>query len=150
MKVLPRRPSPAMIIAILALVAALAGTAIAGSGGFVTKKKFNKFKKQAVTKQQFGTALTGLTYVNTTTNVPAQTFDVSVSASCPAGTHTTGGGIKLPNPGTSGDDNEFIQDSYPTTTGWAGHVANYDTNAATATTTAICASGSASGSPPSP
>jgi hypothetical protein len=43
-KLIRRRPSPAMIIAIVALVAALAGTAVAG-GGFLKKAKFTKFKK---------------------------------------------------------------------------------------------------------
>lgn len=40
MKRVFRRPSPAMVIAIVALIAALGGTAIAG--GFTTKKKVNK------------------------------------------------------------------------------------------------------------
>ncbi len=40
MKSVFRRPSPAMVIAIVALIAALGGTAIAG--GFTTKKKVNK------------------------------------------------------------------------------------------------------------
>lgn len=40
MKRFIRRPSPAMIVAMVALIAALAGTAFAG--GFVTKKKVNK------------------------------------------------------------------------------------------------------------
>jgi len=40
MKRLFRRPSPAMVVAIVALIAALGGTAIAG--GVLTKKKVNK------------------------------------------------------------------------------------------------------------
>ena len=39
-KVLGKKPSPAMLVAIVALVAALCGTAIAGGG--LTKKKVNK------------------------------------------------------------------------------------------------------------
>jgi hypothetical protein len=40
-KVLRRRPSAAIIVAIVALIAALAGTAVAG-GGFLPKSKFTK------------------------------------------------------------------------------------------------------------
>ena len=40
-----RRPNAAMIVAIVALIAALAGTAVAG-GGFLTKKSFNKLTKE--------------------------------------------------------------------------------------------------------
>src|SRR6478735_9310536 len=83
-KLLGRRPSAAMIVAIVALVAALAGTAVAG-GGFLTKKKFNKFKSNAVQ---------GLTYVNNTVSVPPSGGPIDytkVSANCPAGLHAVGG-----------------------------------------------------------
>jgi hypothetical protein len=54
-----------------------------------------------------------------------------------------GGGIKSSNPATS-----QIDDSYPTTTGWAGHVVG---NGNTYTTTAICATSRVvNGAPPSP
>ena len=52
-----RRPSPAMIIAVIALIAALGGTAVAG--GVLTTKKF---KKQAVRGP--------VQYVAVTTSVP--------------------------------------------------------------------------------
>jgi hypothetical protein len=132
-KVLRRRPSAAMVVAIVALVAALAGTAVAG-GGFLTKKKF---KNQAVRGP--------VTYATSTVSVPNTTFGgpgATVSARCPAATHVVGGGIKLAD-----EDNEFVNDSYPTAAGWAGTV-NASANGLTATITAICATvKSVSGAP---
>ena len=136
--VLKRRPSAAMIIAIIALVAALAGTAVAG-GGFLTKKKFNKFRS---------TAVTGLTYVNNTVAVPRSTGGIDytkVSASCPTGLHPVGGGVSLsPN-----DSSLWWGDGYLTATGYAAHV--YDGLAAgstaQATVTVACVAGNASGAP---
>ena len=46
----PRRPSAAIVIAVIALVAAIGGTAIAGSP-FVTKTKFKKFKQKTNSQQ---------------------------------------------------------------------------------------------------
>jgi hypothetical protein len=123
-KLLRRRPNAAMIVAVIALVAALAGTAVAG-GGFLTKKKF---KNQAVRGP--------VTYATSTVAVPNTGFSspgATVSSSCPAGTHVVGGGIKLAD-----KDNEFVNDSYPTVAGWAGTV-NANASGLTATVTAICA-----------
>src|SRR4051812_36469160 len=102
-----RRPSAAMIVAMVALVAALAGTAIAGAP-FLKKSKFNKFKSTAVTR---------LTYVNTTSNVPVGSGNdfTTVSANCPAGFHPVGGGVKLLSP----DQNFWWDDGYLTPTGYA-------------------------------
>jgi hypothetical protein len=136
--VIRRRPSPAMIVAIVALVAALAGTAVAG-GGFLTKKKF---KNQAVRGP--------VTYVTTTTVDTADGFGPTAfktaSATCPGGTHVIGGGIKGEFP-----EDDFIFDSYPTATGWTGRVfANHGAGtSSTFTTTAICAvAKQTSGAPP--
>jgi hypothetical protein len=133
-KLLRRRPSAAMLVAVIALVAALAGTAVAG-GGFLTKKKF---KNQAVRGP--------VTYATSTGAVPDTGFGPAgahVSASCPTGTHVLGGGIKLAN-----NEHEFVNDSYPTTTGWAGTV-NADAAGLTATVTAVCATvKSVTGAPP--
>ena len=77
-----RRPSAAMIIAVIALIAALGGTAVAG--GVLTTKKF---KKQAVPGP--------VQYVAVTTSVPSTNVPNSpgfhVPATCPAGTHVLGG-----------------------------------------------------------
>ena len=138
-KVLRRRPSAAMIIAIVALVAALGGTAVAG-GGFLTKKKFNKFKSNAVQ---------GLTYVNNTVSVPPSSGPVDytkVSANCPPGLHPVGGGVKL-----SPENSSFWWGSgYLTTTGYAATVYNGLSGGATgqATVTVACVAGNATGSPP--
>jgi len=137
MKKLVRRcPSPAMIIAIVALVVALGGTAIAG-GGFLTKKKFNKFRSNAVQ---------GLTYASNTVSVPRSTGDIDytkVSASCPAGLHPLGGGVDLdPN-----DSGYWVGDGYLTATGYAAHVFNGLTVSASATVTVACAAGNATGGP---
>ncbi len=131
-----RRPSPAMIIAVIALIAALGGTAVAG--GVLTTKKF---KKQAVRGP--------VQYVAVTTSVPSTNVPdspgVHVAATCPAGTHVIGGGVKL-----SLEADMFVNDSTPTTSGWAGTVFNGNAAAQPATTTAICATvQKVSGSPPS-
>ena len=55
-----KRPRPATIIAIVALIVAMAGTAIA-AGPFLPKRKFVNFK---------GNALKGLTYVTNSQSVP--------------------------------------------------------------------------------
>jgi hypothetical protein len=133
-KVLRRRPSPAAIIAIIALVLALAGTAVAGSGFLTTKK----FKKQAVRGP--------VTYATSTVALPNTTFGGSgfdLATACPAGTHVFGGGIKV-----SSDSDAFVNDSHPTTAGWAGTVFTQADNL-TATITAICATvKGVSGAPP--
>src|SRR4051812_13577809 len=85
---IPRRPSPAMIVAIIALVAALGGTAVAG--GFLSKKAF---RNQSIRGP--------LIYVSTTPMIPAGQTPLGggpgthVSVDCPANTNVIGGGIKL-------------------------------------------------------
>lgn len=136
-KILSRRPNAAVIVAIIALVVAITGTAVAG-GGFLTKKKF---RNQAVRGP--------VQYVTTDTAVPTGTPGdyVAVSAACPAGTKVIGGGIKIPDPELSGV--AYVADSYVTATGYAGHVTNNSATATTATTTANCVTvKSSAGSPP--
>jgi hypothetical protein len=135
-KLFRRRPSPALIIAIIALVAALGGTAVAG-GGFLTKKNFSKFKSNAVQR---------LTYVNNTQPVPVGSGSdfTRVSANCPAGFHPVGGGVKL-----SPDDQAiWWDDGYLTATGFASKIVNDTTSTpATALVTVACVAGRATGSP---
>jgi hypothetical protein len=52
MKKVLGRPSPAMVVAIVALIAALGGTAVAG--GFITKKKAKKVADNQITKRAPG------------------------------------------------------------------------------------------------
>jgi hypothetical protein len=126
-----------MIIAIIALVAAIGGTAVAG-GGFLPQKKFNKFKS---------TALTRLTYVNNTVSVPPASGSSyqSVSASCPAGYHAVGGGVKL----TPSDSSFWWGDGYLTTSGYAADVFNGLTATGQAVVTVSCVAAKATGSPAS-
>jgi hypothetical protein len=123
-RIIKRRPSPAMIIAVIALIAALTGTAFAG--GFLTKKKF---QNQAVR-----TPITYSTSQFTIPVTPANGAGTDVSAPCPFGSTVLGGGIKVSN-----DVVEFVNDSHPTVAGWAGTVFNAGTVNHSAQVTAICA-----------
>ncbi|HSD23205.1 MAG TPA: hypothetical protein VLB79_02640 [Solirubrobacterales bacterium] len=123
-QLLRRRPSAAMVVAIIALVAALGGTAVAG--GILTTKKF---KNQALRGP--------LTYATSTVNVPntngpdSQGFQIS--ASCPSGTHPVGGGVKLSN-----ENDQYVNDSYPTAAGWGATIYNGNASALPVNITAIC------------
>jgi hypothetical protein len=141
-RILSRRPSPAIIIAVVALVVALGGTALAG-GGFITKKKFNNRVNSL--NSAISTKVGGpLVYSSVTVNVPTTgTNGQDVAAPCPPGTQPTGGGIKVSN-----DADEIVNDSHPTSTGWGGTVFNGAATTHTATTTAICATASATGTRP--
>jgi len=138
-----RRPSPAMVVAAIALVAALGGTAVAA--GTISVGDFTKKTK----KKTVGVGK--LTYVTTTTvddddNFTPTSFKTA-TATCPSGTQVIGGGIKGEHP-----DQDFVFDSYPTATGWSGRVFanNGGGTTSTFTTTAICAvSPSVTGAPPS-
>lgn len=131
-RILARRPSPAMLVAIVALVAAMAGTAIAG-GGFMAKKKSKS------------TALQRLTYVNSTESVaPTTTTEPkTVSASCPTGYHPVGGGVKLSPTNRS----TWWSDGYLTATGFTSRVQNETLSSVTALVTVACVTGKAKGTP---
>jgi hypothetical protein len=135
------RPSPATIIAVVALVFALTGTAVGakkllGLGAF----------KDGVKNKTVGVGK--LTYVtSTTTDDNADPAPKVVVATCPGNFEAIGGGIKSSDP-----LNDPILDSYPTTSGWTGHVSSAALPATptTFTTTAICARSRAiTGAPPS-
>jgi hypothetical protein len=136
-KILRRRPSAAMVVAVIALVAGLGGTAVAAKKlGLSALSNGAKNKTVGVGK---------LTYVNLTTQ--AVQAEQTVSASCPSGTQVIGGGIKLSNPNVGGTAS-FILDSHPAPGGWTGKVL-FDNPTQSATVTAICAvSRSVSGAPP--
>jgi hypothetical protein len=131
-----------MIVAVIALVMALTGGAIAaGKLGLGALSPSAKKKTVGVGKLTYATTTTGVT-------TPSPTNGTTVSASCPSGLHVIGGGIKGQDP-----NNDFIFDSYPTTTGWSGRVYGSGPTGTshTFTVTAICAvSQSVSGSPPGP
>jgi hypothetical protein len=117
-----------VIIAIVALIVALTGTAIAG-GGFLTKKKFNKFKAQVVKGP--------VQYASSSVNVPnGADAPTLATANCPAGTKVLGGGATT----SVTDSSAFIDDTGPTgTTGWEGKFENGTGASYTGTVTAICA-----------
>jgi hypothetical protein len=141
-------PSSALVIAVVALVFAVGGTAVAAK-----KLSLGALSNGAKNKT---VGVGKLTYVTTTKALPGGSgpgvsFDVPVSATCPSGLKVIGGGIKAPDP-DPGSGNIEIHDSHPTTTGWAGRIGNFSTagHDTTATTTAICASARVvTGAPPS-
>jgi hypothetical protein len=99
------RPSPAIIVAVVALVAALAGTAVAGPGA--STSKLNKAKVKLVSQKQAkkvlkaeapnltvgsAGALTDLEYVRSTSATVQPGQPGSAVANCPQGKYVTGGG----------------------------------------------------------
>jgi hypothetical protein len=133
-----------MIIAIAALIAALAGTAIAAS---VSPRKFRNFRRSTNTQLAALAASikSPVVYVNTTVNGPSGGGDRNTRADCPAATKILGGGIRVSDPSSS-----YIEDSFPTPFGWAGSV-YLSSSSQTAITTAICATvPSSTGTPPNP
>jgi hypothetical protein len=104
-----------MIVAMVALIAALGGTAIAG--GPLTKKQF---KNKAVQGP--------VTYVTTSASVntaaipgPGPVAGVNITAACPTGFLPTGGGVKSGN--ISSQSGLFVQYSYPSAPrGWTANV----------------------------
>jgi hypothetical protein len=137
-----RRPSPAVIIAIIALVFAFTGGAVAAK-----KLSLGKLSNGAKNKT---VGVGKLTYVQSTANIAqAPPGDLGInptalSAACPPGLRVIGGGIKVSNPNQA-----VVTQSYPTASGWAGTAQNFGDVAHTATTTAICApSRVVTGAPP--
>ncbi|HEY7122213.1 MAG TPA: hypothetical protein VH329_06605 [Solirubrobacterales bacterium] len=127
-KLLRRRPNAAMVVAVVALVAALGGTAVAAQKfGLSVLSNGAKNKTVGVGK---------LTYVSATATGTGGSNAVTVSATCPAGTHVIGGGVRVEDP-----NSDFIDDSFPTPTGWAGRVSPGGDPGTTHTfiATAICA-----------
>jgi len=100
------RPSPALLVAVVALVAGLTGTALAGGPGavaskltkskvkLVAQKQANKVLKQEAPDLEVGSAvaLAQLEYIrsSSTTVNPGETG--SAIATCPSGKFVTGGG----------------------------------------------------------
>jgi hypothetical protein len=90
-KIRKRLPSPAMIVAVIALVAALAGTAVAaGKINLADLTDGAKDKTVGVGK---------LTYVGTSTQGTGNA--ISVEAKCPEGLHLIGGGTHTSDPANS-------------------------------------------------
>lgn len=112
-----RLPGPAMVVAVIALIAALAGTATAA--GVLSPKQFKKKGVRGpvtyVTATQ--SVNTALQFFNGATNVPG----VNITAACPNGNFPTGGGVKSDQP--SLQSGLGIQFSYPSPPrGWTFNV----------------------------
>jgi hypothetical protein len=144
-KLIRRRPKAAMIVAIIALVAALGGTAVAGGGKFLPKSKFSNFKQNTAVKGP-------ITYVNQTQNVGPSTTGTgtNITANCPSGFFPVGGGAKTNENSTT--SLFFILNSYPSATGWTANVTAGNTGppvtTESVTVTAICEKAKTSGTPP--
>jgi hypothetical protein len=128
-----------MIVAVVALVLALTGGAVAATSiGLGAFSQGAKNKTVGVGK---------LTYVNTTTNIPFATT-TQVTANCPAGLSVIGGGVKW---GTPVAPNTVVTESGPSTTGWTARVYSEKVGGNSVTTTAICGKSLVvNGAPPAP
>lgn len=123
-----KMPSPAMLIAIAALIVALSGTAIAA-----TKIGVSDLGKKAK-RQTVGVG--PLTYVTVPVIVPPTgPAGFGVAAACPSNLRPLGGGIRVSN-----DVDMFVNDSYLTTTGFAGTVFNFGNVPHSGSVTVSCAS----------
>jgi hypothetical protein len=110
-KLIPGRPSPSMIVAVVAVVLALGGTAVA-AGQLSLHALTTGAKKKTV-------GVGKLTYVTAqqTYNVNTGSEPYTLTATCPTGTHPLGGGTKLLSP-SFGNSNFFLTQDYPSTTGF--------------------------------
>jgi hypothetical protein len=121
-------PSPALVVAIVALVAALGGTSLAAGLGILNTKAKNKT-----------VGVGPLTYV--TGSVVSGPGDNVATATCPGGLEAIGGGVHR----TSG--NPIVRDSHMTPSGWSALVNLGATDAAQAVV-ACARSRVVTGSPP--
>jgi outer membrane usher protein FimD/PapC len=139
-----RRPSAAMIVAVIALVVALGGTAVAAKKlGLGSLSNGAKNKTIGVGK---------LTYVSTQQTYQSNTQPNDgyvLTATCPSGTHPLGGGVKLVSPSYT-DSNYFLAQEYLSTNGYtAKFFAGTNTTPNTVQVTVSCAvSRAVSGAPP--
>ncbi len=92
------RPSPAMIVAIVALIVALGGTAIAG--GFITKKKAKKIARNQVNKLAPGLSVSHAKTADSATSAsnlaPPEAFHLVGAAGFQNGWVALGGGGSTP------------------------------------------------------
>ena len=144
------RPSPALVVAIVALVAAFAGTAIAAPGDDgLTKSKVKKIAKkkanQQINKQlPWGETDLGpdsvtseqLAQVNTrtqqTTVPPAGFAGTEIVANCQASENLIGGGVRAP----SGDI--LMGEEHQQGEGWRAEVHNFGANPEAVQVEAYC------------
>jgi hypothetical protein len=136
------RPRPAGIVAVVALILALTGTAVAaGRIGLGALSNGAKNKTVGVGK---------LTYVSATGafNTPSlQINHDTLTAQCPSGLRAIGGSAKTSR--SSGQSNFALLQDYPTSTGWAASFRVDGPPSEEITVTAICAASRVvTGAPP--
>jgi hypothetical protein len=144
------RPSPAIIVAVVALIAALAGTAMAGPGAEtskITKSKVKKIANKQINKQlpwETGDLAQGAVtapvvgQINTRTlqiNVPMNSYGEG-TANCQSGEKVISGGVKVNNTGL--DEFTPIVESYKEGEGWFVRVNNGHSVDRTFTIEAYC------------
>jgi len=136
-----------MIVAVIALIVALGGTAVAAKKlGLSSLSSSAKKKTVGVGK---------LTYVTTqqtyNTDQPPGFNGYFLTASCPSGTHALGGGTKLASPSYA-NSSFFLVEDYPSSSGFTSHFyAGSSSQADVVQVTAACGvSQAVTGSPPSP
>jgi hypothetical protein len=142
---LRRRPSAAMIVAALALIVALGGTAVAAKKlGLNSLSRSAKKKTVGVGKLTYATAQQ--TY---TGNPPPEGY--MLTATCPGGTHALGGGAKVASGYAPNFTFSLIED-YLSTNGFTARFYAGDTGVSdTVAVTASCGvSQAVTGAPPSP
>ncbi|HKH41171.1 MAG TPA: hypothetical protein VKA41_04885 [Solirubrobacterales bacterium] len=145
MKKLRRRPSSTMIVAVIALVVALGGTAVAAK-----KLGLNALSPSAKKKT---VGVGKLTYVTAeqvyTGNNPAEGY--VLTATCPGGTHVLGGGTKVASGYPPNFTFSLIED-YPNTSGFTARFYAGDTGVTdrVAVTASCGVSQAVTGSPPAP
>ena len=145
--VLRRRPSAAMMVAVLALIVALGGSAVAAK-----KLGLNSLSPGAKKKTVGVGKLTYVTAQQTyNTDQPPGFNGYFLTATCPSGTYVLGGGTKLASPVYAASSFALLED-YPSAGGFTSHFyAGAASQADTVQVTAACGiSQAVSGSPPSP
>jgi hypothetical protein len=109
------RPSPALIVAVVALVAALAGSAVAEQATTsISKQKTKKIARKQADKQidaRLATINTESTSTTVTDNYSEQTAD------CDPGQRVLSGGIKVDNAAVA-DFSDLVFESYKEGEGW--------------------------------
>jgi len=111
-KPLRRGPSAAMIVAVVALILSLTGSAYAG-----LKLGLGNLSKGA---RNATVGVGPLTYVSVSNSVPPTgSAGATVVGTCPPGTFPIGGGIRVLNDATM-----IVNDSHPIVGGWGGTVFN--------------------------
>lgn len=136
------RPSPAIIVAVVALVAALAGTAVAGPGASTSAVDKSDVKRIATKKANKAVnAVLPLTSANLGTintrtqsqNLPPTGFaGTEVTANCQAGEKAISGGVNAP----TGD--VLIGSSHKQAEGWRARLFNFGGAAVNATVEVYC------------